>query len=329
MGNPRFHFFGSRLGRHAAINVFRAALERAMSDDPQILKNLTRALMFTGFDPVVGLSIKDVNLDNFHLAADELRLDEADKLETALRRWVTRGHNCDLIRFSLTNFSFEELDTLSFAILARYDKLLYKHGIISHFDYFLFRGEQTIHLLDACSGELCFITTVAFIASRIKNGTVIAIDEPETSLHPTWQKDYAQTLLDLFYHYQPRIIIATHSPIIISGAESKRDNFASSEVFVYEMKDGMTSKFEHAQLSLEEMYDRLFGLITPKNHYLSQRAVSLLNALSNGDRNLNQVVGELEELRAKSYDEPQKNVIAKVEDMARQVEIIKQRKDLV
>ena len=86
------------------------------------------------------------------------------------------------------------------------------------------------------------------------------------------------------------------------------------------MKDGEASIFDHAKLSLEEMYDRLFGLITPKNHYLSQRAVSLLNALNSGDRNLDQVVHELEELRGKSYDEMQRAMLVKVEAMARELD---------
>lgn len=167
--------------------------------------------------------------------------------------------------------------------------------------------------------ELCFITTLAFISTQIKQRSVIAIDEPDTSLHPTWQQSYVRTLLDLFHRYEPRILISTHSPIIISGAEA-----ASGAVFVYEMKDGEAAIFDHAKLSLEEMYDRLFGLITPKNHYLSQRAVTMLNALNSGDRNLNEVLHELDALRTKSYDESQQVVITKFVDMARRLESMKQ-----
>jgi uncharacterized protein YcbX len=130
----------------------------------------------------------------------------------------------------------------------------------------------------------------------------------------------------LFYRYEPRIIISTHSPIIISGAEHSKSDTSLNELFVYQMTSGQPQPFEYANLSLEAMYDRLFGLITPKNHYLSQRAVSLLNSLNSGDRTLNQVVHELEELRAKSYDESQQGVLAKVEEMACQLETIKQRK---
>jgi uncharacterized protein YukE len=171
-----------------------------------------------------------------------------------------------------------------------------------------------------------FITTIAFISTEIQRRSVIAIDEPDTSLHPTWQREYVRTLLDLFYRYEPRILISTHSPIIISAAEHSKGDSIRSEMFVYQMTDGHPQPFKYAGLSLEAMYDQLFSLITPKNHYLSQQAVSLLNALNSGDQTLNQVVNELEGLRAKSYDESQKEVIAKVEEMARQLEAIKQQR---
>src|SRR5882724_10299403 len=39
-------FFGARQGRAAAVNVVRSALGRASAENPQILKNLTRALEY-------------------------------------------------------------------------------------------------------------------------------------------------------------------------------------------------------------------------------------------------------------------------------------------
>jgi len=218
----------------------------------------------------------------------------------------------------MDSFSFEELDALSFGILAKHDKVLKKTQVTSRVEYFLYRSGKPIPLLEACSGELWFITTVAFISTNINPGSVIAIDEPDTSLHPTWQQSYVKTLLELFYLYNPRIVLSTHSPIIISGADA-----TDAGVAVYEMAGGQTRRFDHINLSLEEMYDRLFGLITPRNHYLSQRAVALLNELNAGERGLTQVLSEFEELRTKSYDDSQKDVISRFEEMARRVDSAK------
>ncbi len=46
---------------------------------------------------------------------------------------------------------------------------------------------------------------------------IILIDEPETSLHPVWQKKFIQFILDIFDWLDVQIIIATHSPYILQG----------------------------------------------------------------------------------------------------------------
>ncbi len=314
-------FFGARQGRNAAIYVVRSALGRASAENPQILKNLTRALEYTNFDPVVGIGLSKTSFEIDTSLGGEKMTEEMEQLHSAYLKWQSKADRFGVVRLRLDSFSVEELDALNVGFLARHEKLLQKTKLAARVEYFFYRNGEPIPLLEACSGELCFVTAVAFISTQIERQSVIAIDEPETSLHPTWQQSYVKTLLDLFHLYEPRILLSTHSPIIISGAEA-----ASQAVSVYEMKDGEANIFDHAKLSLEEMYDRLFGLITPKNHYLSQRAVSLLNSLNSGNRTLNQVLHELEGLRGKSYDESQQGVIAKVEEMARQLETIRQRR---
>lgn len=326
-------FFGARQGRAAAPNVIRNALERAATGELQIIKNLTQALKYTHFDPVVGLEVRNLDLARFDNAMEgpqigdddeppqvfePLPASEKESLFSALVKWQKQFGDSGVAQLGLDSHSFSELDALSFAKIVQHERMLRRSGTVSRVGYHLFRNRESFPLLQACSGELAFITTIAFISTQIERHSVIAIDEPDTSLHPTWQQSYVKTLLDLFHRYEPRILISTHSPIIISGAEA-----ASGAISVFEMKNGEANIFDHAKLSLEEMYDRLFGLITPKNHYLSQRAVSLLNELNTGDRNLNQVVHELEELRAKSYDESQQGVITRFEELARKLDVMK------
>jgi len=313
-----FRFLGARQGRNIAVKVVRDALIRTWSENTLVLKNLTRALDYTKFEPCVGIGLFNVSLDFFPDAAARLPRDEAEALHAALLKWQKRGLGNRVMQLSLKSHSWSEIDNLSFAVLAKHERLL-RQTHVARMEYFFYRDSRPIPLLEACSGELCFITTVAFISTEIQRNSVILIDEPDTSLHPTWQQSYVRTLLDLFHHYQPRIAISTHSPIIISGAEA-----ASDEVFVYEIKGENALPFDHTTLSLEEMYDRLFGLITPKNHYLSQRAVALLNSLNSGDQNLDQVLLGLGALRTKSYDEKQQAVITKFEDMARRLELMRE-----
>jgi predicted ATP-binding protein involved in virulence len=52
--------------------------------------------------------------------------------------------------------------------------------------------------------------------NNLENG-IILIDEPETSLHPKWQRKYIRFLLDTFEGLGIQFIIATHSPYILQG----------------------------------------------------------------------------------------------------------------
>ncbi len=67
------------------------------------------------------------------------------------------------------------------------------------------------------SGEyhLLYLLVVSLTAKR--RGTVIAIDEPEISMHLEWQRKLVQGILQCASMAQPQLIIATHSPDITAG----------------------------------------------------------------------------------------------------------------
>lgn len=128
-------------------------------------------------------------------------------------------------------------------------------------------------------------------------------------------KNYVRTILDLFYQYEPRVLISTHSPIVVSGAE-----LADQKTRVFEMTANRSEEHSDANLNLEEMYERLFGLVTPKNHYLSERIVELLNQLNARSIDLASVLDELKQLEIKSYDDTQKSVLTSIEEVAIQID---------
>jgi len=69
------------------------------------------------------------------------------------------------------------------------------------------------------TGEKQIIFRVGHLLKDLKNlnQALILIDEPETSLHPKWQKKYVQYLSDVFKGLDIQFIIATHSPYILQG----------------------------------------------------------------------------------------------------------------
>lgn len=76
-----------------------------------------------------------------------------------------------------------------------------------------------IGLNDLSTGEKQIIYRVGYILKNQGNihGGIVLIDEPEISLHPTWQIKLKDFLLAVFNGFDVQIIIATHSPYIFQS----------------------------------------------------------------------------------------------------------------
>jgi predicted ATPase len=75
------------------------------------------------------------------------------------------------------------------------------------------RGEE-LHESQLSSGEyhLLYLMVSALVTQR--RGTVIAIDEPEMSMHIKWQRRLISALMKCASNAEPQFIFATHSPYI-------------------------------------------------------------------------------------------------------------------
>jgi len=78
---------------------------------------------------------------------------------------------------------------------------------------------KKIHFEDLSNGEK-FVYFMGFMLKRKNiNNSMIIIDEPEDSLHPTWQQQILKFYSNIGENNQ--VILATHSPHIIGSAKSE------------------------------------------------------------------------------------------------------------
>ena len=76
--------------------------------------------------------------------------------------------------------------------------------------------EKTIPLSGLSSGEQHELVMVYELLFKVRDGSVILVDEPELSLHVAWQKRFIADLQQIQKLKNIRAIIATHSPQIIN-----------------------------------------------------------------------------------------------------------------
>lgn len=91
---------------------------------------------------------------------------------------------------------------------------------------FVDEKNQQISLGEMSTGEKQIIYRVGYILKNLANihGGIILIDEPEISLHPSWQIKLKDFLLEIFRGYDVQIIIATHSSYIFQNLQDKHES---------------------------------------------------------------------------------------------------------
>lgn len=132
----------------------------------------------------------------------------------------------DFLKVYLTEFKkaievFEEL----YPKLSLFFKIINKRNQITKKVLSLKEGElqvtcndnpNPIPLSRLSSGEKNDIVMFFQLIFRCKKGNIVLIDEPEISLHISWQEEYIDRLLEICKQNSLQAIIATHSPNIIN-----------------------------------------------------------------------------------------------------------------
>ena len=100
------------------------------------------------------------------------------------------------------------------------DRFSFKRICISRQEGFYIEdtdNSKRIELEQLSSGEKQEIVLFYDLIFGIKDGLLLLIDEPEISLHIAWQKKFLDDLLEVADVGDVKVIVATHSPQIISN----------------------------------------------------------------------------------------------------------------
>jgi len=314
--NRNFHYMGGRLGRYIPREAIKQAISKIDSVHSKDFSAIFRILDYVGYSQTIGFKVSGLE----HLYDDIL--DDISELNDAQKELVDRvlyklTNKLDYVERSVIWFNREhQYDDVSgeFLIeLLSLEVVLKKYKLIKSIDIYLSKQGQIFPLTSASSGELSLISTLVFISSFIEDDTLILIDEPENSLHPKWQKEYISMIMDVFSYYNPSIVAATHSPMVISGLHKE------SDVDIHKYTKSGFIKVSQNSKSAEGIYEALFDIITPASRELSNQCAEILNSFSDYNTSLEDAYLTLNEYIDKSYDEQQITFINGVKDLLIQI----------
>lgn len=187
--------------------------------------------------------------------------------------------------------------------------------------FFLKKKDIEFPLSQASSGELYMLGIGLFIIKFI-SGTdgnigkrILLIDEPENSLHPKWQREYIQNIIGFIGEKAVDIYIATHSPFIARPNDIKNATIKMATV----IEGNLEPMDSDAGSNIEEIYYEDFGILTPKNRFLSEYCQSLLKKFTTGDTTFEKAGDILEEMKEASNDSRQIEFIESIKELLLQL----------
>lgn len=97
-------------------------------------------------------------------------------------------------------------------------RFTYKSVVISREHGFFFRTSagKELALTQLSSGEQHEVVLLYELIFNVQPNVLVLIDEPEISLHITWQKEFLNDLLKIIAIQNIQVVIATHAPAIIN-----------------------------------------------------------------------------------------------------------------
>lgn len=171
-------------------------------------------------------------------------------------------------------------------------------GFISNPDIQFYKS-KSFSFEETSSGEKNIILTVLNLISSIKENSLILIDEPEISLHPTWQMKYIDFIKKSIASTPGcHLILASHSHFMVSDLEPESSSLVSIR---NENHQRLCEQIEYSTYawSVENILYKVFHLRTTRNNQVEMDLYELTSIISNRSDNHNrakQIVSNLEKI---------------------------------
>lgn len=297
-------------GEKTPLRVFKEAIGHAADSGSLLLASINRTLEYCGYAPEFGIRISRVEVGDVEALRQAL-MDipyigeaRAERVISACLFATDVSPEDGIAWLDFQEGDFRASRNEAYATIIQFERFLKRLGVIGTIGIFLRKKDgwgPAIPLHKASSGELTLISTLGFIGVHARDAHAVLIDEPENSLHPMWQKQYLPRLVELFYLYQPKIFVATHSPIVVSGAQM----MSGVNLRIYETSDRQSRLLKPESESVEGALWEIFHTITPKNHYLSETLARALDSLSRRRTGLQDVLVLIDDMAKTAYDPEQ------------------------
>lgn len=266
-----------------------------------------------GFLPTVNLEIIPGKGDVSQLRDTSLDSNEVEAISSALE--FMKGQRRSSFDLSESPDSFlRSLRGQNRLILKNIGVLRALRIVKSYSLVFQHAQRRPQRFAELSSGEQTMISTFLFIKSNSRWLERLFIDEPENSLHPDWQRRYLEIIHMALGYHDVKIFLATHSPVIVSGALSSYGDAVEIRRITGDESEIVEIKGLSGPDSVEEILWKAFDTITPVSHFLSIELSQILQNMADGRIKKSEAVDQVRLFQSRSYNSDQQKLLEAIID---------------
>lgn len=299
-------------------SVIKRAVADTIEQPSSRFYQIGATLEYCGYEPRFGFKVhkrktfSSASMDEMKLRSPEFQdtLDILEIFDPSEVIWIDQRE---------TPHSFSR--AREFATVLRHEDQLRREGSLREIKVYLERKDRkVIELQHASSGELSLISSLVFLIATVDDKPFVLVDEPENSLHPHWQREYVDQVLEALRYREATLIIATHAPLIVIGALANSENKVA--IFQVNQGDAAPIDLQGTQISLENIESllwRAFDVITPASHFVSQRVLELVKQIESREIGREFALQKLSEMSRHSFDDQQRDFFGAIRELIDQI----------
>jgi len=172
---------------------------------------------------------------------------------------------------------------------------------------------ETLSLSDFSSGQWHVLSSLLFAATAVENDSLVLIDEPENSLHPTWQQQYLPLIRQTISCVKgAHVLVATHSPLMAASLDPDDAEVISLSVGRGGLLRSRRLPADPFGWTADEILQQVFGLHSARSIDFTTRMDRALMLMAKGDRENSRLVELVESLNRTRESLPEDDVAREI-----------------
>lgn len=110
------------------------------------------------------------------------------------------------------------------------------------------------------SGQKIIMLTITKLILKVREKTLVLIDEPELFLHPSLAKSYIRAIIQIITRMNGICVVATHNPLILQELQTKCVKITTKQKDSFEIKNLADFNINSYGESVTVLNNTVFGI---------------------------------------------------------------------